>query len=88
MLSVWQTETGRRLLQVGLEAPWQSFHCYGRALLGIEQETVVVWDFANARPCLRIRTPAAIRATALSNKGGLACLLADGRLWVLHFDLT
>jgi len=88
VLSLWQAESGQLLLQSQLDQPWQNLHCFGRALLGIEAGAVVVWDFSNAAPRLRIQVQGKIEHTALSPQGWLACLLADGRLLVFDFELT
>ncbi|MBT9585414.1 protein kinase [bacterium] len=87
-LSVWQAETGQCLLQTRLERPWQALHCLDRAILGVEAEAIVVWDFSNACPRLQLQMPEGVLATALSPAGKLACLLGNGRLLVLDFALS
>ena len=87
-LSVWQAETGQRLLQSSLDLPWQALHCHGRAVLGVEERAIVVWDFSNAVARLRLELPEVIVSTALSRLGWLACLLNNGRLVVLDFALS
>lgn len=87
-LRVWQAETGQCLVQEKLDQPWQALHCQGRALYGLESRAVVVWDFSNARPRLRLELPGDIRASALSPNGWLACLLEGGRVLVLDFELA